>query len=266
MRTLTHCVVCACVLVLFAGCAVQPVTPTLTILHPASSLDVLELPPTVADDSLRRLFHGGNEKVPAEALAADRRQLEQLVDAALKQALARAARPPLATATITPLNDAAGMTIGQPMNATSLAAQQARFPADAYLRIQATDYGQTPKSWKGAYIGFEVVTTLAIGAWFYTHTVTRALTVPYLAEESVEEFSEGYAGFWLLNRMSRPVRIEADLVDGATGEVLWHDTETGLADWHWKDVWHMDDAMRDKLLKESTDKAMMDLVNELEGK
>lgn len=62
------------------------------------------------------------------------------------------------------------------------------------------------------------------------------------------------------------MHIDADLVDGKTGKVLWHDTETGLADWHWHNVWHMDAATQDKLLEISTDHAMRDLVNELQTK
>lgn len=173
---------------------------------------------------------------------------------------------PLTSATVTSLDDAQDLTIGQPVSSADLAALQAKHPADAYLRIQVTDYGQTPQSWKGAYVGFEVVTTLAIGAWLYVHTATRVLAAPYLVEESVEEFSEGYAGFWLLNRLSRPVRIDADLVDGKTGKVLWHDSETGLADWHWANVWHMNAVTQDQLLQISTDHAMADLVNALQGK
>ena len=110
-----------------------------------------------------------------------------------------------------------------------------------------------------------MVTTLAITGVLYAHVATRPLAGVYLVQESVEEFSEGYAGFWLLNRMSRPVRIEADLVDGKTGAVLWHDSETGLADRHWNHLWHMGDAARDSLLTDSTDKTVKDLVEELEG-
>ena len=62
------------------------------------------------------------------------------------------------------------------------------------------------------------------------------------------------------------MRIEVDWVDGTTGKVLWHDTETGLADWQWKDLWHMDDVARDLLLTTSTDKAVTALVDELEGR
>src|SRR5574340_1753724 len=100
MRIALRCVACICTLALLAGCAEQPVAPALTVLYPASRLDVLDLPPTVTDDSLRRLFHNGDKKVTPEILTADRQQLQQLIDAALKQALAEADELPLKTATV----------------------------------------------------------------------------------------------------------------------------------------------------------------------
>src|SRR5574337_1817461 len=100
MRVAIRCVACICTLALLAGCAEQPVAPAVTVLQPASRLDVLELPPTVTDDSLRRLFHNGDKKATPEILTADRQQLEQLIDAALKQALAQTQDPPLKTATV----------------------------------------------------------------------------------------------------------------------------------------------------------------------
>lgn len=267
LRVLRRGGACAGALAMLVGCAAQPVAPAVAILHPAARLQVLELPPSVTDASLRRLFHAGTkEKIPAETLAADRQHVAQLVDGALQQALTHATDTPLTSATVTSLDDAQDLAIGQPVSSADLAALQATHPADAYLLVQVTDYGQTPQSWKGAYVGFEVVTTLAIGAWLYVHTATRVLVAPYLAQESIEEFSEGYAGFWLLNRLSRPVRIEADLVDGKTGKVLWHDSETGLADWHWANVWHMNAVTQDQLLQISTDHAMADLMNALESK
>lgn len=248
-----------------AGCASQPPAPVVSLLHSTSHLDVLEYPSTVEDDSLGRLFHPKEKKLSPDILATDRQRMEQQIDAALKQAFAQAELPGLSAATFTPLSDMQGMAIGQPLDPAALSALQAKYPAAVYLRVQVTDYGQTPRSWKSAYVTFEVTTTLAIGALLYTRTVTRPLAVAYLAQEGVEEFGEGYAGFWLVNRLSRPVRIDADLVDGATGKVLWHDTETGLASWRWGNVWHMDDATRDSLLQTSSDKAMTGLVNELSG-
>jgi hypothetical protein len=108
-----------------------------------------------------------------------------------------------------------------------------------------------------------VVTTLAIVTVLYAHSATRPFAGTYLIEEGVEEYSEGYAGWWLLNRLSRPVRIDADLVDGSSGQVLWHDS---MAGWQWKHLWHMDEATRDALLQTSSDHALDDLLLELGDK
>jgi hypothetical protein len=205
------------------------------------------------------------KKVSAAALAEDRQQLQTRFDLALNQALDHAGSTLLATANIIHSGDPALTDIGKPLTAAALAALQSRSPADAYLRLRVTDYGQTPKSWLSAYVAFEVVSTLAIAGVLYVHKVTRPVAGIYLVQEGAEELGEGYGGFWLINRLSRPVRIEADLVDGRTGKVLWHDSDTGMADWHWHDVWHMNDARRDTLLSISTDKAIADLVKELES-
>ena len=266
IHPLTSRIACAGILFLVAGCATQPAAPAVRFLPPSAHLRVLELPATVEDGSLRRLLHADEKQVPAETLQADRRRLEQLLDAALSQSLAHAELPSLAAASVTSLDAAEGMSIGQAIDPTTLSALQTQHPADAFLRIQLTDYGETPRSWRTAYISFEVVSTVTIGTLLYTKTATRPLAVAYVAEEGIEEFGEGYSGFWLLNRLSRPVRIQVDWVDGTTGKVLWHDTETGLADWQWKDLWHMDDVARDLLLTTSTDKAVTALVDELEGR
>jgi hypothetical protein len=67
--------------------------------------------------------------------------------------------------------------------------------------------------------------------------------------------SEGYVGFWTLNRLSRPVRINADLLDGRTGLVVWHGVKTGLAGWQWRHLVYMNEQMRDELLARSMRKA-----------
>jgi hypothetical protein len=88
----------------------------------------------------------------------------------------------------------------------------------------------------------------------------------YLLEESIEEFSEGYAGFWVLNRLSRPVRIEADLIDSQTGQVLWREAHTGLAPWRWRHLRYVDDTTRDELLTTSMDKAVKALAASLDSR
>jgi hypothetical protein len=48
------------------------------------------------------------------------------------------------------------------------------------------------------------------------------------------------------------VRVEADLIDAHSGEVLWHGARTGLSRWRWRNLRHMDAARRDELLANST--------------
>lgn len=137
---------------------------------------------------------------------------------------------------------------------------QTSHPADIYLGWRVTDYGETPVSWRGTYVALEVVSTLAITGALYVHTNTRPLAGIYLLQESVEELSEGYVGFWALNRLSRPVRIEADLIDGRDGRVLWAGSETGLAHWHWRSLWRKGEAVRSELLDVSARKVTADLA------
>jgi hypothetical protein len=107
---------------------------------------------------------------------------------------------------------------------------QAASGADDLLRFRITDYGVTPKAWLGAYITFEVVSTLAIAAIAYAYPKTRPLAGVYLVEETAEELLEGYAGFWALNEVCRPVRMEAEWVSLHSGAVLWKGSATGLSD------------------------------------
>jgi len=254
----------AALLVLATGCATQPAA--VTFLRPDSHLAVLQLPPAVSDDSLRRVLHPDEKEVPVDALAADKLHLAQLVQASLAEALAKSGVPLLASAEFTSFEGFPAMSVGQPLDGGSLTTLRAQHPADAYLRIQVTDYGQTPKDWKSAYVTFEVVSTLAIGGLLYVHKSTRPLAVLYLAQEGIEEYGEGYAGWWLLNRLSRPVRVDADLIDGTSGAVLWHGSETGMAGWQWGHLWHMDQETQGDLLRISTDRMVDDLVTDLGGK
>lgn len=193
-------------------------------------------------------------------------ELRRSIQAALTRAFARSSLPMLVSAQVIALEpDLQDMRVGQPLDAPSLARLQAQHPADAYLRLRVTDYGQTPAKWKGAYVTFEVVTTLAIGGLLYLHKATRPLAGIYLLQEGIEEYSEGYAGWWLFNRLSRPVRVEADLIDGRSGAVLWHGSDTGMAGWTWRHLWHMDDATRTALLQVSTAHALRGLTRDLAG-
>ena len=102
--------------------------------------------------------------------------------------------------------------------------------ADALLRFRITDYGTTPRAWRKAYIAFEVVSTLAIAAVAYAYPKTRPIAGVYLVEETIEETLEGYGGFWALNEVCRPVRIEAEWISLDTGATVWKDSATGFSD------------------------------------
>ncbi len=103
--------------------------------------------------------------------------------------------------------------------------------ADAQLRFRITDYGLTPKAWRNGYITFEVTSTLAIaGIIAYSgSTAARAAAGGYLAQETFEETTEAYAGFWALDVTTRPVRLQAELVRLNPVGIIWKDVNTGLS-------------------------------------
>ena len=240
-----------------SGCACDPNVS----LAPPAHITVLELPPTPSARSLVRVLHHKPATADQAFLTAAHERIERELDADLRSALpSRAEAPGIG---ITPLEQPR-MTIGRPLESAALVELRSSQPADTYLRVRVTDYGETPRRWEAAYIGFEVLSTAAIAGALYVHKVTRPLAAAYLAEETVEEIGEGYAGFWVLNRLSRPVRIEADMVDGHSGQVLWHTAHTGLSRWRWRNVRHMDDVARDALLDTSMRKAVAKLAKGVE--
>ena len=104
--------------------------------------------------------------------------------------------------------------------------------ADALLRFKITDYGLTPVAWRNGYIAFEVTTTLAIAAIiaYSGSTLAKGAAGAYLVQEAIEETAEGYACFWALNKVSRPVRVEAELIWLKPVTTVWKTSNTGLAD------------------------------------
>lgn len=104
--------------------------------------------------------------------------------------------------------------------------------ADALLRFGITDYGLTPQSWRNGYIAFEVTTTLALAAVIaYSRSVAaKAAAGIYLAQETIEETATAYAGFWALDVVCRPVRMEAELIRLNPVTTLWKTSDTGLSD------------------------------------
>ena len=104
--------------------------------------------------------------------------------------------------------------------------------ADALLRFGMTDYGLTPRTWRNGYIAFEVTSTLALAAViaYSGSTATKAAAGIYLAQETIEETAEAYAGFWAVDEVYRPVRIEAVLIGLNPVTTLWKTSDTGLSD------------------------------------
>lgn len=141
---------------------------------------------------------------------------------------------------------------------------RAKSEADALLRFRITDYGMTPKSWRNGVIIFEVVSTLGIAAIAYAYPRTRALAGAYLVEESVEETAWAYGGFWTLDEVCRPVRIEAELVDLKTETQVWKGSATGLSDVRLSRVFRkVDGPEKDAQLNAALDEAAAKIAADL---
>ena len=119
----------------------------------------------------------------------------------------------------------------QPLAPEVLAALRTTANADALLRFGVSDYGVTPKEWRNGVITFEVVSTLGIAAIAYAKPATRAIAGAYLLQESIEETVEATTGFWALDEVCRPVRVEAEMIDLKTGSRVWTDSATGFSGW-----------------------------------
>ncbi len=141
--------------------------------------------------------------------------------------------------------------------------------ADAILRFNISDYGLTPTSWRSGYITFEVVTTLAITAAIASigTSVAKGTAGAYLAQETVEETAEGYAGFWALDVVCRPVRVEAELIQLNPVKTVWTDSDTGLADIRLSRLFRKIPLQeRNMQLDQSSDYAVNELISELSDK
>jgi len=137
--------------------------------------------------------------------------------------------------------------------------------ADALLRFGITDYGLTPQSWKNGFIAFEVTTTLAVAAVIaYSNSVAaKSVAGVYLVQEAIEETATGYAGFWALDEVCRPVRVEAELISLNPVATLWKASDTGLSDVSLSRVFRkvgVDE--RDRQLDQAADYAVKDVVSD----
>lgn len=143
---------------------------------------------------------------------------------------------------------------------------QADTGADAILRFRITDYGLTPPSWRTGYITFEVASTLAIATViaYSGYAAAKAAAGAYLTQEAVEETAEGYAGFWSLDVVYRPVQIEAELIRLQPINIVWKSRDTGLSDTSLTRLTRQVDARElYKQLDQSTNYAVKDIVLDL---
>ena len=176
----------------------------------------------------------------------------------------RNAKPPTsATRLLTEFKDADYQTVPPQTTATQL---QTLTGADAILKFRITDYGLTPTTWRSGYITFEVVSTLAIAGVIASagSTVAKGAAGAYLTQEAVEETAEGYAGFWAVDVVYRPVRIEAELIQLHPVRIVWSSSDTGLSDYRFSRLTHkVSQTERDRQLEAATDAAASDVVTEL---
>ena len=217
------------------GCATTaPTLPDTTLTYPREVI-LVPAPMLVDDASLHALFTPNAPRESPES----RQAIRNAIDAADTHALAEM-RKVLQTqlgvtfddsSAVSRLVDELRIKDASVVVTHEIAAKlRATSKADAVLRFRITDYGVTPKAWQTAYIVFEVTTTLGIAAIAYAYPATRAVAGVYLVEEGVEETAEGYAGYWALNEVSRPVRIEAELISLDTGTQAWKGSATGFSD------------------------------------
>lgn len=252
---------CLSGILLLSGCASEPWQTAIPAADPDHSLVLLELPATVEGAALRHLSDPEEGALPDDAtLLKMKNDILHRLDAVLRKTLESHG---LSGVSIVAVSEGAGQTVGKPVTDATLQSLKSAHPARYYFRASISDFGETPRSWLDSYVLFEVATTGVVTAVLYSNPPTRALAWVYLTSEGVEETAEGYSGFWLVNRLSRPVRIEEDLIDGQDGEVLWQDSETGMADWHWRNLWHMDGGRREELLNDSMNNAAEKLVRVL---
>jgi hypothetical protein len=140
--------------------------------------------------------------------------------------------------------------------------------ADAILRFGITDYGLTPRSWRDGYIAFEITSTLALTAAiaYSGTTAAKAAAGAYLTQETVEETAEAYAGFWALDVVSRPVRIEAELIWLHPVTTVWKSNDTGLSDTRLSRLFRkIGTNERNRQLEQATDHAVQDLMSGFAG-
>jgi len=257
-------------LVVLGGCASATNDMTHSRLHPPIRILLAESAPTLQAARLQKVFAPDvkTRLTLADApLAGAVRHAQHYALASMEKQLQR--QPDISLISPTPTSQTLLDSLRGPGPAHALNQHSAKqlhelTGADAVLRFDISDYGLTPKSWRSSYITFEVVTTLGITAVIASvgGTVAKGAAGAYLAQEAVEETAEGYAGFWALDEVCRPVRIEAELIRLEPPAVIWQYSDTGLANVHVSRLYRdIGAAERNRQLDQSTGYAVQDLLN-----
>ena len=255
---------------ILSGCATSMARRTLhePIAHPLQVV-IVQSPNNVNPEALRMVFAPANPEISDETnkiIKSGMVDAEARAMGEMKSALTHAGITVLSNETIShSLNDLPISDTQKQLNCEQTQKFHLLSGADVLLKFRITDYGLTPREWRNWVIGFEIVSTVGIAAWAYYVPETRPLAAAYLVTESIEETAEAYSGFWALNKLSRPVRIEAELFDLHTGEMVWSDSNTGLAKVHLIRLFtNIDAATRKIQLEDATHESAEKLINRLQ--
>jgi len=232
---------------------------------------IMQAPMTINADRLQKVFAPDIKpelSISDEPISQGVKHAQEYVYAAMESALAKepkliAVTPPAEEKQLVDNIQSRGLK--GIITQDEAAHLQAATGADALLRFGITDYGLTPQSWRKGFIAFEVTTTLAIAAVIvYSNSVAaKSVAGVYLVQEAIEETATGYAGFWALDEVCRPVRVEADLIRLNPVTTLWKTSDTGLSDVSSSRLFRkVGSNERDRQLDQAADYAVKNVVSD----
>lgn len=259
------------VALVFGGCATNPGMKQLVVSHREKPVKVFltEVPLTIEQSRLQAVFAPDRKAQSKAAIESGTEHAQSHAFDLMKTMLAK--QHSIAMVSVPDpekgeVDQILKKDLDHPLSQADADAIHDSTGADALFRFRITDYGLTPKSWRDGYIAFEVTSTLAIAAAIaYTgSTAAHAAAGGYLAQETVEETTEAYAGFWGLDVVTRPVRLEAELIRLHPVGTIWETDETGLSDIKLSRLTRsVPVSERDMQLDQSTNHAVDDISSDL---
>jgi hypothetical protein len=225
------------VALVFGGCATDPGMKQLVQSHHDKPIKVLlsEVPLNIEQSRLQAVFMPDKKSQSKTAISSGTEHAQSYAFSQMQKMLEKQTSFTMISVPVAAKGNVDNILksdLDHPLSQIDADAIHEATGADALLRFRITDYGLTPKSWRDGYIAFEVTSTLAIaGAIAYTgSTAAHAAAGGYLAQETVEETTEAYAGFWGLDVVTRPVRLETELIRLHPVQTIWETDETGMSD------------------------------------